>query len=274
MLERAGLGDLEDLGRPGAVVGTQDVGQLSRRPGIELPLHTFAVGVERGREATLGRTQLAQHEVGGAGGDPLAERAAPAGVEADQLGVVVEHLLEVRHHPLRVDGVAREAAAELVVDPAACHRLAGRVEHLPRRGRAVPQQELEHHRRRELRRAAEPPVARVELTGQRLDRGVDLLPADRTAGQGGHLVEVLAHRAGHAAYVVTAVVPGVHQRLEHLPERRRAVPRLVREVGAREERGAVVVEHDRSSASRRGRSSRWSRSCRPHRRRAAPRGRP
>src|SRR5207248_11736557 len=39
-------------------------------------------------------------------------------VEPDELRLVVEHLLEVGDEPARVDRVAVEAAAELVVDPA------------------------------------------------------------------------------------------------------------------------------------------------------------
>ena len=42
-------------------------------------------------------------------------------VIAQQLGVVVEHLFEVRHHPALVDAIAVEAAGELVVDAAARH---------------------------------------------------------------------------------------------------------------------------------------------------------
>ncbi len=40
-------------------------------------------------------------------------------IEPGELRVVVEHLLEVRHEPAAVDRVAMEAAADLVVDPAA-----------------------------------------------------------------------------------------------------------------------------------------------------------
>ena len=46
-------------------------------------------------------------------------------VDAQQLALVVEHLLEVRDRPARVDAVAVEAAAELVVETAARHLLAG-----------------------------------------------------------------------------------------------------------------------------------------------------
>ena len=46
-------------------------------------------------------------------------RLAPGlGHQVDQQGVVVEHLLEVRHQPALVDRVAGEAAAEVIVDAA------------------------------------------------------------------------------------------------------------------------------------------------------------
>ena len=44
-------------------------------------------------------------------------------VDPDQQRLVVEHLLEVRHQPLLVDRVAGEAAADVVVHPAAGHRV-------------------------------------------------------------------------------------------------------------------------------------------------------
>ena len=46
-------------------------------------------------------------------------------VELRQLRVVVEHLLEVRHEPFGIHGVAGEAAAELVVNAARGHAVAG-----------------------------------------------------------------------------------------------------------------------------------------------------
>ena len=62
------------------------------------------VGVERGREPALVGAQVAQQEVGGLLGHPPCERVAgrapQVGVDAQQQGVVVEHLLEVRHDPV------------------------------------------------------------------------------------------------------------------------------------------------------------------------------
>ena len=171
LLERAGGGHRQQRGRPGAVVRAEHGVELGGRPDVEEALLALGVGVEGGREPALRGAQLAEQEVGRLARDALAERVAglppPAHVEAEQLGVVVEHLLEVRHHPAGVDGVAGEAAGELVVHAAPGHRVAGLVDHLPRLRRAgpgrVPEQELQHHRRRELGGAAEPAVLRVEL---------------------------------------------------------------------------------------------------------------
>ena len=69
----------------------------------------------------------------------------------------------MRHDPLRIDGVPGEPAGQLVVDAAPGHRLAGTPDLLQRGGGAgagmVAQQELQHHRGRELRRRAVPAVA-------------------------------------------------------------------------------------------------------------------
>ncbi len=114
VLERARLGDLEQLGGPGAVVLAEHLGELGRRPGVELALDALGVGVERGGEPALVGAQLAQQEVGGLAARPARpagrRSAATSARRPEQQRVVVEHLLEVRHHPAAVHGVAREAA--------------------------------------------------------------------------------------------------------------------------------------------------------------------
>ena len=52
-------------------------------------------------------------------------------VHARELGVVVEHLLEVRHEPALVGGVSVEAAAELVADAAIRHLVECEADHPP-----------------------------------------------------------------------------------------------------------------------------------------------
>src|SRR5207302_3367854 len=47
--------------------------------------------------------------------------------EFEQLGVVVEHLFEMRRKPTLVNGIAREAAAEMIVDTALADALERKV---------------------------------------------------------------------------------------------------------------------------------------------------
>ena len=225
----------------GAVLGTEHLGQLRRRPDVVGALRALGVGVQRGREPALRRLQLTEQEVGDALGGPDADVGPPLGVHAEQQRVVVEHLLEVRHHPVAVDGVAREPA--------------GRAGRGCRRGPSPPGSRRASPARRAASRnsstidggnfGAPPNPARpgsnspasVRTAASRTSRG------DRAAGQRRLLVEVLAQRPRDPGHLVAAGQPGVGQRLQHLAERRLPVPRRVREVGAGEERVAVVVEH-------------------------------
>ena len=142
---------------------------LVRRPRERQPFDAVRVGVLRRREAALGQRELAQHVRHRllddlavalvAGHEPAVQ------VRGHEQRVVVEHLLEVRHEPALVDGVAVEAAAEQVVHAAERHP----VERLRRRLElAAAQQELERRRLRELRRAAPSrPSARRSRSGAR-----------------------------------------------------------------------------------------------------------
>ena len=162
----------------GAEVGDRRIAQvrvvergadLRHRPRVELALDALGVRVERGAEAALGAAHLAQRPVERLAADlahPLLARHLPAvQVRPGQQRVVVEHLLEVRHGPGRVDGVPGEPAADLVVDPARRHRPQRCQRHLPL---AAREQELDHRGGRELRRAAPAAVGVVEAV---LERG-------------------------------------------------------------------------------------------------------
>ena len=111
-----------DLGEEGGVVDAEHLLDLGERPHIELPLLAFAVGVERCGEGSAFRHHLAQEPVdrlGDADGEQLLLPLAPdIRHQLDEQRVVVEHLLEMRHEPAVVDAVAREAAAEMIVDAA------------------------------------------------------------------------------------------------------------------------------------------------------------
>ncbi len=91
-------------------------------PDVELALFAFGIGIERRRESPFRRGHFALEP-----GNRLL-RALPVECFAaalmggreqlEKLRVVVEHLLEMRHEPAFVDRIAREAAAEMIVDAA------------------------------------------------------------------------------------------------------------------------------------------------------------
>ena len=91
--------------------------------------------------------------------------------------------------------------------------------------------------------APKPPLTPSYSRSSSVTACAERLLGDRARGHRRRPAQVLAQLAGHALDVLGLGLPRVGQRLEHLPEARLPVPRLVREVGAREERVAVVVEH-------------------------------
>ena len=112
------------LGELGVLVG-EDLAQLRGRPRERRALDAVGVGVLGGGEAAVLERELAQQVVEHALGDlaPLLVAGHLPGreIRAREQRVVVEHLLEVRHEPDRVDRIAVEAAAELVVNAAVGH---------------------------------------------------------------------------------------------------------------------------------------------------------
>ena len=85
----------------------------------------------------------------------------------------------MRHYPFRIHAVPGEAAAQLVIEATAGHRL-GRAGRHPQRRRpagpagplVVPEQELQHHGGRELGRAAEAAALGVVVRLQPGHRGL------------------------------------------------------------------------------------------------------
>ncbi len=112
---------------------------FARGPCETVALDLFSIGpravrVARRPESAARIGHLAQDEV-----ERLAHDARKAGASRDlprlqiddsELGVVVQHLLEMRLEPLCVGRVTMEAAAELIVDAARGHRLERVHDHL------------------------------------------------------------------------------------------------------------------------------------------------
>ena len=221
-----------------------------RRPDVEPALLTFGVGVERRGEPAVVGQQVCDHPVARLDRDPAGQRASgqspPMGVHPSEQSVVVQHLLEVRHHPVVIDRVAGEASGELVVHPASSHALARDRDDLAAASgagsRRMAEQELQRpstagtsapHRTRPWRRRGPPkaPARRRRAASLEMPRpGRDRPVARRELADhvGAGLLDLLAPGR-----------PGVDDRLENPPERRHAGPVDRREVGPAEERLGV-----------------------------------
>ncbi len=242
-LEVAAFADAEVGDRRfGQGLGAERVAQLRLSPDVVATLDTLRVGVECGVEPAFGPTHLAQRPGECLLAHPTHQRIA-ADLPAVQVGgnqqrVVIEHLLEVRDGPGRVDGVSSKAAADLVVDAAAGHRAQRAQRHLSFSPR---EQELDQRCLRELRRAAETAVARVIAPAQAVGRSVQRGRGDRRivsrqvrdpaerSGQTGSLLEQLG----------AAIAPRVPYGLDDRRPARHPGPVLGREVGPGEERHLV-----------------------------------
>ena len=127
------LGDAEVAHRHVEFLRREELRQLLVRPAVEFSLVPFTVGVFGGIEAALGMGHVAQdiaENVAHHFGVPrVAADEVGIQIELRELRVVVEHFLEVRHEPVRVHGVTREAAAELIVDAARRHLVASMQNH-------------------------------------------------------------------------------------------------------------------------------------------------
>jgi len=133
---------------------------LVRRPHEELALDTLAVGILRGVIASAIRGAHLAHQIVEGLPRHVAVRLVTGTpidleIERQELGVVVEHLLEVWHEPLLVDRVAVKSAPEVIVDAAARHAREHALDHVERAlvftHVGVGQQGLEVGRIRELR---------------------------------------------------------------------------------------------------------------------------
>ena len=136
-------------------------------PDIELALLVLAIGIERGVVAAFRRLHLAREPRGGLGCAAGVKLGGPdepdIGEKSQERPVVIEHFLEVGNGPVRIDAVAAESAAQLVVDATLAHAFERDERHVLL---SLAQRNLEIGRMRELRRAAEAAERRVEVSAQ------------------------------------------------------------------------------------------------------------
>ena len=111
-----------------------DQGRLGRRearaefatsPDVVLTFHAFGLGIEGRAEAAPDIGEFPQQKPGRFFRELLVARVAGQlegfGVDLEQLGVVVQHLLEMGDAPGAVGAVAMKSAAQLVMQTAGRH---------------------------------------------------------------------------------------------------------------------------------------------------------
>ena len=247
-LEIALLGHVVMLHKKRSIFRAQRLDDLGLRPDVELALLALRIGIQRGRKRPALGGHLAPepfHRLGGA----LAEQrlAAPAigqRQHLQELGVVVEHLLEMRHEPALVDRIAREAAAEVVVDAAladALERVLDQLEEaLVAGAQPRPPDQLVERRIGEFRRAAKPAVGRIERAADPLGQPVELGRADHhLALRPGLMRQPLHQGVAVLADFVRLLAKQPRNLAQHVGEGRPAVARGLREISAAPHRLAL-----------------------------------
>ena len=146
------------------------------------------------------------------------ERAVRLGEHGEQLRVVLQHLLEVRHLPLPRRRVTEEPALDVVVHAAARHGAERLVEHRRELRVAVAavlvEEEAEDLGLWELGLAAEAAELRVVLAADDRPDGIDDLGAQVTRLRGAGLTLLLAHLGDPLGDVAALVAPDVGDLVE------------------------------------------------------------
>jgi hypothetical protein len=168
------------------ILAVKDLLDLLLRPDVEFSLLAFGIGVERGAESPLLRGHFTCEPVDRLvradakqrlAGMPMRERQ-----KLKQQRIVVEHLLEMRHQPAFVDGIAREPAAEVIIDAALANALQRQLDHgevaLVAGALTGAPEEFKHHRVGKFGRALDAAVDRIHGAGELLRGAVELISAD------------------------------------------------------------------------------------------------
>src|SRR5260221_2736794 len=197
-------GDIVMGGEKGSIILTQGARHLVQRPNVKLALFALGIGVQRGAKRSLGccrSPRQPSHRLARATPEQVIARAQVSEREQfEQERIVVKHLFEMRHEPTLVDRIAREAAAEMIVDAA----LANASEREVRRREtsavvlAFPRapQKFQHHRLRKFGRAAYAAVDRIDYAQELISSAVKVGCGNHHAALGLCAGRQLRHKRG------------------------------------------------------------------------------
>ena len=178
-------------------------------------------------------------------------------VIAQQLGIVVEHLLKVRHHPALIHAVAMKPSGKLVVNAAARHLFERRTQNASPAMLVVAvhghlQQQVERRRMGKLGLRAEPAVARIELRDNRFGNLVHEGQVQRASAAGKALVVLNGghHAARCFQRLVAALAPHLRHRQQNAPHSRAARNGRRGECTCRQSKAGRRASETRSAASR------------------------
>ena len=128
VFEVSGFGEAEVGDGEAGFFGGQDGLHFRFSPCVKFTLMSFALSVFSRVERTVWASHVTEHVGKDTTGDFFHAWAVfgwggQTGVEVEgrELGVIVEHFLEMGHEPAVIDGVAGEATAELVMEATGGH---------------------------------------------------------------------------------------------------------------------------------------------------------
>ena len=119
------LADVVDAAKNFASLGAKDSIHFIGSPNEKFSFLALAVGILSRVEAALGMMHLAQQIARGFFNYRFKKRFAGdrvrVRINAEQLGIVIEHFFKMGHQPFRVHRIAMKAAAEMIIDAALGH---------------------------------------------------------------------------------------------------------------------------------------------------------
>src|SRR6516225_7795947 len=117
------------LSKERRILTPEQILDLIAGPDVKLSFLAFGIGVDGSGESTFGPRHLARNPANSFAGSLAVKRLVRAGMcerkQFKELGIVIQHLLKMRHQPVFVDRVACKATAKMVVDAALANAIEG-----------------------------------------------------------------------------------------------------------------------------------------------------